>query len=144
MAKYSVGRTNVALSTTNDLMTLITASARRIEIFEVEVAGQGTASAANELDTARSTGGATGGGPLTPGKLDTDTPAAVTVVNTTWATQPTLGDVLLRLGVNANGGINRWVARPGSEIKARNAEQISFRSGLGTSNVSVHVIFEEF
>ncbi len=141
---YTISRSNVANSTTNDQATIITAANRKIAIVEVEVAGMGTASAANEVDVSRSTGGTTGGGALTPAALDPDSPTAASTVNTTWAAQPTLsGDPLLRLGVNANGGINRWVARPGQEIIARNAGQISVRGSVGTSNISIHVIFEE-
>jgi hypothetical protein len=143
MGLYSVSRSNVALSTTDDLMTLIAAASRRVKIWEISVGGMGTVNAANELVLARSTGGTTGGGALTPSLVETDQLAAETDVFTTWSAQPTLGDVLLRLPVNANGGIYRWVARPGEEFEARDAEQLSLRSAVGTSNVSVHVIFEE-
>ena len=144
MAFYSVSRSNVALSTTNDFMTLITAANRRLLLHEVSISGMGIASAANELLVSRSTGGTTGGGAVTPDKVVSDAPAAATVVDTTWAAQPTLsGTGLLRLGCNANGGVYRWVAKPGEEIECRNAEQLSLRSALGTSSVSVHVVFEE-
>lgn len=144
MGLYAVNRSNVALNTSNDLMTFIAPANRRIRIVEISIGGMGTASAANELQVARSTGGTTGGGALTAEPLEPDSVAAGSTVNTTWAAQPTLGNVLLRLPVNANGGIYRWVARPGEEIVARNAGQISLRSAVGTSNVSVHVVFEEF
>jgi hypothetical protein len=144
MSLYSVNRSNVALVTTDDTMTFITPANRRIRIVEVSIGGMGTASAANEVRVARSTGGTTGGGALTSEPLEPDSVAAATVVNTTWAAQPTIGNVMLRLPVNANGGIYRWVARPGEEIIARNAGQISVRSAVGTSSVSLHVIYEEF
>lgn len=144
MALYSVSRSNVALSTSNDLMTFLSPTNRRLRIVEISIAGMGTASAANELMVCRSTGGTTGGGALTAEPLEPDSAAAGSTVDTTWAAQPTAGNVILRLGVNANGGVFRWVARPGEEIIARNAGQISLRSAVGTSNVSVHVIFEEF
>lgn len=144
MSLYSVSRSNVALSTTNDLMTFLAPTNRRIRIVEISIGGMGTASAANELLVARSTGGTTGGGALTAEPLDPDSAAAGSTVNTTWAAQPTVGNVLLRLPVNANGGIYRWVARPGEELVARNAGQLSLRSAVGTSNVSAHVVFEEF
>ena len=122
----------------------ITGSGRRIAIKQIIIGGLGTASAANVVQVARSSGGTTGGGAITPVLLhSTDGASANTVVNTTWSGQPTLGNVLLRLPVNANGGVIVWTAPPGMEIEARNAEQISLRSEVGTSNVSITVIFEE-
>jgi len=144
MGLYSVNRSNVALNTTDDLMTFIAPANRRIRIVEVSIGGMGTASAANELRVARSTGGTTGGGALTAEPLEPDSVTAGSTVNTTWSAQPTIGNVMLRLPVNANGGVYRWVARPGEEIVARNSGQISLRSAVGTSSVSVHVVFEEF
>ena len=144
MARFSVTRSNVALSTTNDLLTLVTAANRKAAIIEVSIGGMGTASAANELMVQRSTGGTTGGGAITPEKLDPDAPASAHTVNTTWTGQPTLsGTPMLRLPVNANGGIYRWVARPGEEIIVRSAGQLSLRSAVGTSNVSVHMVWDE-
>ncbi len=140
---YSVSVSNTALNTSNDLMTIISSSGRRVRIVEISIGGMGTASAANELEVARSSSGTTPGGGLTIEPLSSDQAASASNVYTTWAAQPTLGDVLLRLPVNANGGIYRWVARPGEELEIRNAEQLSLRSAVGTSNVSVHVIFEE-
>lgn len=144
MAQYSVSRSNVTLNTANDWMTFISPTNRRIRLVEIEIGGMGTASAANELNVARSTGGTTGGGALTSEPLEPDSAAAGTLVYTTWSAQPTVGNSLLRLPVNANGGINRWVARPGSEIIARNLGQLSLRPAVGTSNISGHVIYEEF
>lgn len=144
MSLYSVSRSNVALSTSNDLMTFVAPANRRIQILEISIGGMGTASAANELNVARSTGGTTGGGALTSEPLDPDSVAAGSTVYTTWSAQPTVGNSLLRLPVNANGGIYRWVARPREELVARNSGQISMRSAVGTSNVSVHVVYEEF
>lgn len=147
MATYTVQVSNTALSTSNDLMTLVPAAAHPIQIIEISVAGMGTASAANELGVYRSTGGTTPGGAITPSPVgrysSTNPPVANTVVDTTWAAQPTLGAKLLALGVNANGGIYRWVARPGEEIICANTDLISLRSAVGTSNVSVFVVFTE-
>jgi len=144
MAKYGVTRSNTALSTTNDLLTLITATARKGKIYMIEVDGMGTVSAANEVIVARSSGGVTAGGAIAPEPIERDIPATASMTTaTTWATQPTLDDILMRMGVNANGGINRWVAPQGKEIEIRNAETLSFRSGLGTSPVSITVHFDE-
>jgi len=110
MSMHSVTRSNVALNTANDLLTFIAAASRKIKLHEISVGGMGTASAANEIAVQRSTGGTTGGGAITPESVDPDSLAdSVTVVNTTWSAQPTLsGTPLLRLPVNANGGVYRW------------------------------------
>lgn len=144
MSFYAVNVSNAALNTSNDLMTFIAPANRRVRIHEISVGGMGTASAANELRVARSTGGTTGGGALTSEPVDPDSVAAGSTVNTTWSAQPTIGNVILRIPVNANGGIYRWVAKPGEEIVIRNSGQLSLRSAVGTSNVSAHVVFEEF
>lgn len=145
MAKYSVTRASSALSTTTDSITIIPASGRRIKIYEVIVGGLATASAANALMVSRSTGGATPASALTPQPVVTDQAASTTLVWTAWTTQPTInaGGPLLRIPVNSNGGVFRWVARPGDEIEARNLEQISLRSETGTGNVSITVSYEE-
>lgn len=142
-ARYSANRTSSALSTTADTMTIIAPSTRALKIWEVRFYGQGTATAANEIAVARSTGGATGGGAITPTPLSTLASAAGTTVNTTWTTQPTLGVVIRRVGVNANGAYAPLVFMPGNEIDVPPSGQISIRSISGTSNVTVEVVFEE-
>jgi hypothetical protein len=142
-AHYSASRTSSALSLTADTMTIIAPSTRALKIKEVLIGGQGTTSAANEVAVARSTGGVTGGGAITPTPLASLSPAAGATVNTTWGTQPTLGVVIRRIPVNANGGVSRVVFPPGQEIDVPPSGQISIRSIAGTSNVSIDVIFEE-
>lgn len=142
-ARYSISRTGTALNTANDVLTIIAPSTRALKIWEVRIDGQGTASAANEVALARSTGGTTGGGPITPTPLATLSPAAGMTVNTTWAVQPTLGAVVRRIGVNANGAQAARVFPPGSEIDIPPSGQVSLRSIAGTSTVSVELIVEE-
>jgi len=147
MATYTVSRDNTALSTSSDFMTIIPATNHSLQIIEISVGGMGTASAANSLGVYRSTGGTTGGGAITPtpvGRISSAIPpASGTVVNTTWTGQPTLGGLLLALPVNANGGIYRWVARPGEEILCVAADEISLRAITGSSNVTVTVVFSD-
>ena len=81
--------------------------------------------------------------PLTAVGLNSASPTAAMTVNTTWSAQPTIGNVILRLPVNANGGIYRWVAVPGGEILIPGGAQITIRSIVGTSNVTAHVIVTE-
>lgn len=142
-ARYSASRASSALSTTNDTMTIIAPATRALKIWEIRVYGLGTASAANEIALARSTLGVGGGGAITPTPLSSLSPAAGVTVNTTWTTQPTLGAVLRRVGVNANGAYSPLVFMPGSEIDVPPLGQISIRSITGTSNITVEVIFEE-
>lgn len=142
-AHYSANRATAALSTTNDSMTIICPSTRALKIKEISIGGAGTTSAYNEVLISRSTGGTTGGGAITPTPLAPLAPASGVTVNTTWTTQPTLGVVIRRLAVNANGAINRIVFPPGQEIDVPPSGQISIRSASGTGNVSIDVIFEE-
>jgi hypothetical protein len=142
-ARYSINRTSAALSTTNDSMTIICPSTRALKIWEVRIYGQGTTSVANEVLVARSTGGTTGGGAITPVPLATLSAASGMTVNTTWSGQPTLGVVLRRVGVNANGAYSPLVFMPGNEIDVPPSGQISIRSAVGTANVTIEVIAEE-
>jgi hypothetical protein len=147
MAVYTIAKDNTALSTSADFMTLIPAAAHPIQIIEISIAGMGTASAANSLGVYRSTAGTTGSSGITPTPLgrysSTNPPVANTVVWTAWATQPTLGGLILDLGVNSNGGIYRWVARPGEEIICAATDEISLRAITGSGSVSIHVVIAE-
>ncbi len=141
---YSISRSNVALSTTADLLTLIANVNRSFRILEISIGGMATASAANELLVMRSSAGVTPSGAVTPVPTNANNGAAALTTATAWATQPTAGVALLRLPVNSNGGIYRWVARPGGEIDVSGSGQISLRSAVGTGTISFHIIVEEF
>lgn len=143
MPFYSFSASNVSLNTSNDLITVIAGAAGRFKLHEVSLAGMGTVSAANEIAVARSSGGTTGGAAQTAIPLVTDSRSALSTNFTTWSVQPTLGNVILRLGVNANGGIYRWVAKPGEEPEWRGSDQLSLRPSVGSSNISWHVVVEE-
>lgn len=146
MTLYAVTRHNVTPVAGEDLFTLVSASNRRVTLQMVEIDGLGTASSSGRYQIGRSTGGTTGGGAVTPEARETDAPAAATVANTTWAAQPTLNDIVARLGVNANGAMNRLgpiMARPGI-MEARNGDEISIRcEAVPTGNINVTVWFEE-
>lgn len=142
-AHYSINRTSAALSTTNDSVTLVCPSTRALKIKEIAISGAGTTSAYNEVAVARSTGGTTGGGGITPTPLAPLSPASGVSAWTTWSAQPALGVAIRRLPVNANGAINRIVFPPGQEIDVPPSGQISIRSASGTGNVSLEVIYEE-
>jgi len=145
MAAFKVTRPSTALSTANDLGTLVCAANRRLRVTAITVGGMGTASAANSVMVQRSTGGVTAGGSIAFERTVTDSVAVAALFHTTWGTQPTLsGTPLARVPINANGGVFRLVFQPGHEIELRNSEQLSFRSETGTSNVVLTIEMEEF
>lgn len=152
MAFYAASVSPNAPGTSADVLTLTAAANRRALIHEVSVAGLGSASQANELVVARpSTLGITPTA-QTPVPLDPDSAAAGATVATAWSTQPVITSVVpvVRLGCNSNGGIYRWVAKPGEEIALRHnatvsVSQASLRFSLGGGQqYSVHMIFEDF
>jgi hypothetical protein len=139
MALFSVTRASSTLSTTADTITIVANAAKPLRIIYAEASGMGSASAANEIAIARSTGGTTPGGAITPAPLAGSGAASFTVY-TTWAVQPTLGVVPHRLAVNANGGKDRYNPAPGLEIEVPAGGQVSIRSVSGTSNVVINEI----
>ena len=145
MALYTLRRSNTALNSSNDFVTVIAAASRRLRLLEIKGGGKGTTSAAGELGVHRSTGGTTGGGALTPVKGITDAPTQGFTNFTTWAAQPTLsGDPAVILVINQNGAVDRWIAQPNrSEFELRNSEQMSIRAIDGTHNISAHVHLDE-
>lgn len=143
MPLYMVTRTSSALNTSNDSITLVASGTKPLRVYLVDGKGMGTTSAANEVAVARSTGGTTGGGGITPAPINSGSGAASFNAYTTWSAQPTLGAVVWRAGINANGGIDKFVAIPGAEIQVPVSGQISIRSISGTSNVTWNVLVEE-
>lgn len=122
MSYYTVTQLNFSVaSTANDIMTIVPTASRVIQLIEFSVAGLATASSAAQVNIyAITTAGTTGTSPLTPQPLNPAyAPASTVTVSTAWATQPTIGtQPLVPLGVNGNGGIFRWVARPDEVILA--------------------------
>ena len=145
MPMFFVNRTATALSTSNDLLTIVASATKPLRIYMAKLAGAGTSSAANEVLMQRSTGGTTGGGGITPAKQSPGSAAASFNAFTTWSAQPSLtaNEVLHRFSVNANGGIDPFVAFPGGEISVPVSGQVSFRSASGTSNAVINLMIEE-
>lgn len=144
MPLYTVTRTSAGLSTSQDLLTLVASATKPLRVYIADIKGMGTSSAANEVLMSRSTGGTTGGNAITPQPNNAGSGAASFSAYTSWAAQPTLAvQPLWRFGVNANGGIDKFVAVPGAEISVPVGGQISFRSATGTSNVTINVLVEE-
>jgi hypothetical protein len=144
--RYIIKQQNVTPTAGNDILTIISASSRRLRICEIAVAGRGTTSASQQIEAGRSTSGTTSGGTQTPGKLDhTDQPAAAGTYATTWSVQPTLDTHSEVIGWNALGGANRWIPPAGKALEARNGEQLSIRasSGVTWQAMSISVVVEE-
>lgn len=142
-ALYTVTRTSSAVSTSNDSLTLIAASGKPFYIHIAAIEGMGTSSAANEIVLARSTGGTTGGGAITPSPNDPGSTPASLLVYTTWVAQPTLGSVLWRFGPNANGGASKQVTPPGMSFFVPASAQVSLRAVSGSSLVLLNLQLEE-
>jgi hypothetical protein len=148
---YSATVSNTSISSTaNDIMTIVPAASTIIQIVEFTVAGCGTASSAAQINIYNiTTAGTTGGGAITPSKFNPAyAPASGSTVSTTWSTQPTVGVIIVPLAVNGNGGIYRWVARPGEELYAIGgiaaALGFSIRASLAPStNFTVSVVWVE-
>ena len=140
---YTVSRNNVTPVVTNDLMTLIAPANKAIRIKRIRVSGEAGASTVMRTVLQRSTGGVTPGGALTPEKANTSDPAASSVIDTTWGTQPTLsGAPIYNEGWNAFG-VGFDLTLDGREIYLVNSEQLSIRNTVGTGVLDIEVEFEE-
>ena len=144
MAVYTVPVPAAALSTSNDSVTITAASGKPLQILIVDIKGNGTSSAANEVLLMRSSGGTTPGGAITPRAASSDAGAAGFTAYTTWSVQPTPGNVLWRFAVNANGSQDKFVALPGGEFTVPSGGQVSIRSASGTSSVVIDLQINEF
>ena len=140
---YTVNRAATALSTTNDLATLVAAAAKPLRVHLIDITGAGAAAALNTVLISRSTGGTSGTGGITPTPTDPSMPAASFAAYTGWSVQPTLGATLWRAFVQALNGKDRFVASPGLEILVPAGGQMSIRSASGTSDVVLNMIVEE-
>ena len=151
---FNIVRTNTAVSTTADLISITAGAVRSFLIEEYDFTGDGTASAANELGIYRvATAGVTGSGLVVPLQVESSVTATAFsgVVTTVWATQPTLAAAPVQVaGVNANGGSKFWRCNPNKNNAivvpggANAAASISIRAVLGTSNISARVQINEF
>lgn len=142
MPLYTITRTKTALSTSNDLLTIVASSTKPLRVYVIALTGAGTASADNEVAYAVSSSGTTPGGGITPSPIGHSGTASFNAY-TTWSAQPTLGVVQWRFQVNANGGQDKFQALPGFEFTIPVGGQRSIRSISGTSSVTLDVYVEE-
>jgi hypothetical protein len=142
-ATYRVTKVSTAMTTTDDIVTITAPSGRSLRILEISIGAMGTTSAANEIGVYRSTGGTTPTA-ITPVPLNADYAAATFTAAGAWATDPTLGVVLDRIAVNANGGgVQKPLVFPGFAIEIPGGGQVSIRSVSGTSSVVCSVLVEQ-
>jgi hypothetical protein len=142
-ATYRVTRVSTALNTAQDLLTITAPSNRSLRILEISIGAMGTASAAQEIAVARSTGGATPVA-ITPVPTHPDFAAATFTAAGGWTTHPTIGAILDRIAVNGNGGgVQKPLVFPGFAIELPATGQVSFRSIAGTGNVVISVLVEQ-
>lgn len=139
--RVSLGPSTV-LSTTANTLTINASSTKPLRLLYADVKGHGNVPAQNSVVLYRSSGG-TASTAVTPSKAAADMSAPSFTAYSAYSSQPTLGEVLHRFEVNANGGIDRYQAFPGCEIYLAAGEQISLRSESGTSNVLVNFEIQE-
>lgn len=144
MPLFSINRTATALSTSQDLLTIVASATKPLRIYMAKLGGASNVPAFNEVLMQRSTAGTTPSGAVTPEKVDPLSAAASFAAYTSWSVQPALsGGPLHRFTVNANGGIDPFVAFPGGEFKIPVGTQMSFRSASGTSNAVINLMISE-
>ena len=146
MAKFTINRQNVAVTNGNDILTIVAGAGKRIKLLRCAVTANGTASGTqNIVQVARAgTAGAAGGGPLTPQPIFSGAAAAISVVNTTWTTQPVVSaNAGFAFNLSSNGAIRteQWVVEDAIEIAA--AENLSIRSISGVTPITVDIEFDE-
>lgn len=151
MAAYNIARNNVTTSTTDDTFTIVTAASgvgSRVHLYEFFLGGMNGSSSLSNNALARSTGGTTPGGAVTPTPLDSNSSATLGFsVYTTWTGgQPTLGtSFVLCPTFQANGGQYKWWAVPGKPIivgTGAAASNLSFRALNNTATISVEAKVE--
>ena len=146
MAKFTINRQNVTVTNGNDIFTVIAGTGKRIKLLRCAITANGTASGTqNIVQVARaSTAGVTGGGPLTPQPIFAGAAAAVSVINTTWATQPVVNaNAGFAYNLSSNGAIRteQWVVEDAIELAA--TENLSIRSISGVTPITVDIEFDE-
>lgn len=148
--RYVIKRVNITpANTTDDMLTVRSATSRRLRIVAVYCNGQGASSAPQGVTISRvGTVGVTAGGAITPDKADhNDQPAATFTTATTWSTQPVVTTNGATLSFNSLGGKDQWTATQFTKgmFEARNGEEISIRPTTGTTPQaqSLSVVVEE-
>ena len=152
MAVYTVRKASGVIapdSGTTMFLSVIPAATRSVRCQEFSFSGLGVATAANEFQIALSPAGTTPGGALTPYPFSPlSQVAAGFTTATTYATAPVLNaQAGLAIGVNANGGTYRWLAKTNFELITTagitNAANLNFKVISGVSTIAFSTILEE-
>lgn len=154
MAKYSHSIAGVALSTTADLFTVVTATSGAgsvVGLYELYLGGEAGSSAVARVCLNRPTvANTTASTTATLAKIHpasaTNTFNVITAWNASGNATLASNHVLVPV-FNAFAGIVRWVAPPDSSIIVGSqgaAAQLCCRSLSGTSTVSGHALLEEY
>ena len=141
--KYTVFIPNATLVVGSDVVSIISAANRSVELTEVTAVGRGATSIPYSLRFARTPAGTTPTVPTTPFPADIDSPASVSTTATVWAVQPAMGaNDGVGMGGNQLGGMARWLARGDERMRARNGGVLSIRAQT-TGSADVTVIYED-
>ena len=146
MAKFTINRQNVAVTNGNDILTIVAGTGKRIKLLRCSVTANGTASGTqNIVQVARAgTAGAAGGGAITAQPIFAGAAAAISVVNTTWTTQPVVNaNAGFAFNLSSNGAIRteQWVVEDAIELAP--TENLSIRSISGVTPITVDLEFDE-
>ena len=146
MAKFTINRQNVAVTNGNDLLTIVAGTGKRIKLLRCAVTANGTASGTqNIVQVARaSTVGATGGGAITPQPVFAGAAAGISLVNTTWTTQPVVNaNAGFAYNLSSNGAIRTEQWLPEDAIELAPTENLSIRSISGSTAITVDLEYDE-
>lgn len=148
MGMFTVGRSNFALSTSVDSLTIVS-SAKPLRIWQCDLKGLGVASSANEalLYRATTVGSTALSGAITPSRASTGQGAAAFAVYSGFgsSTSSTAGDVLWRFGVNGNGGQDKFTGLPSvpSFLAMPSSGYACLRAAIGAGSLSANLVIEE-
>lgn len=167
MAKWSFGNVNWTPTATADAATMANATyqelvggstTQRVEVIEIYIAGMAGASSPTftmfALDSTKSATPTALAAPAYNGPLDSATAAlaAPQIANTAATTGPQRSNATtlprLNLGLNAFGGIVRWLAAPREEFillgnaTSVGAASLSAFTGGTAGAVNTHIVYE--
>ena len=146
MAKFTLNRQNVTVTNGNDISTLVAGTGKRLKLLRFSATANGTASGTqNIIQIARaSTVGVTGSAPITPQPIFAGAAAAVSVVNTAWATQPVVNaNAGFAFNLSSNGAIRTEQWLPEDAIELAPTENLSIRSISGVTPITIDLEFDE-
>lgn len=150
MARYTYSIAGVALSTSADVGTIVTAATGAgsvVDLHEIWLAGEAGSSSFARVVVNRP--GSVGVTPTTQtlNKLKPSSPNPTFTVASSFATPPVLSaQHVLVPAFNAFAGVIKWTAMPGGQVTVGGQGAIanlSVRSASGTPTVSGHFIMEE-